>query len=176
MSETGVSQGVLPSAGAVGNDLAWDACQAAAELDSLIQGKTIKLEAVGRLASTLAASFSGVPGAAPQSLMIDPTTTVVLADALRESTPRQKVASINQLKDLTEDLVAQLQSVQTTRVGEKNCSESSAHFVSLSHGMLSVRLRLGETNRSILSGDKRLMIVGSGPPCFHTGASSVVYL
>lgn len=65
-------------------DLASVACQAATELDDLILKKQVSLDAVRRLTDQLSAKVvSGAVGG-PVNL-VDPTTTVVISRALRDS-------------------------------------------------------------------------------------------
>lgn len=100
-SEPAISSAAWP------RDLAWIACQAATELDNLLLGKAVSVNAVKGLSSALASVATGGP-AAPSSL-IDPTTTVVLGRALRDADPALK--GLEDLVRVTVHLVDQLRQV-----------------------------------------------------------------
>jgi hypothetical protein len=91
--------------------LAWVACQAATELDNLILGRSASIDAVRGLTSALSSSVvTGSPTTAPASL-VDPTTTVVLTRALRESEPNLHGRTLEDLVNATVHLVEQLRQV-----------------------------------------------------------------
>ena len=89
-------------------DLAWVACQAATELDNLLLGRSASIDAVRGL--TRALSSSAVTTTTPASL-VDPTTTVVLTRALRESEPNLHGRTLEDLVKATVHLVEQLRQV-----------------------------------------------------------------
>lgn len=92
-------------------DLAWVACQAATELDNLLLGKNVSISAVQGLTSALSASVATEPGSAGPASLIDPTTTVVLTRALRDSQPVLKGRNLEDLVKVTVHLVDQLRRV-----------------------------------------------------------------
>jgi hypothetical protein len=89
--------------------LAWVACQAATELDNLVLGKAVTIDAVKGLSSALSASVAVGTGAAAPASLIDPTTTVVLTRALRDSHLTGK--NLEDLVKVTVQLVDQLRQV-----------------------------------------------------------------
>jgi hypothetical protein len=122
-------------------DLAWVACQAASELDNLLLGRSASIDAVKGLTSALSSSVvSGSGSAAPASL-VDPTTTVVLTRALRESEPNLHGRTIEDLIKATVNLVEQLRHVapattedqqKTLRVLRAFCLALSRHAAAVS--------------------------------------------
>jgi hypothetical protein len=118
----------LASTATLRGDLSWVACQAATEIDNLLLGKSIKLEAVKGLSSALSDSFLTATGSASQALLIDPTTTVVLTHALRDSDPSREVGNMDDLKKLTKQFVIQLEQMNV-RSAETSNAESSLQFL-----------------------------------------------
>jgi hypothetical protein len=88
--------------------LAWVACQAATELDNLLLGRAVSIDAVKGLSSALSASVAVGTGAAAPASLIDPTTTVVLTRALRDSDPQLTGKNLDDLVRVTVHLVDQL--------------------------------------------------------------------
>lgn len=123
-------------------DLAWVACQAATELDNLILGRSASIDAVKGLTSALSSSVvTGSAATAPASL-VDPTTTVVLTRALRESEPNLHGRTLEDLVKATVHLVEQLRQVaeparteqqeNTLRVLRGFCLALSRHAAAVS--------------------------------------------
>ncbi len=103
-------------------DLAWVACQAATELDNLLLGKGVSINAVKGLTFALSASVGTGSGSAAPTSLIDPTTTVVLTRALRDSEPDLKGRNLEDLVRVTVHLVDQLR-----RVAEPGGETTSEH-------------------------------------------------
>lgn len=66
-------------------DLAWLAWQAATELDNLLLGKPASSAGVRDLSFALVETIGGPSGSSGPSSLVDPTRTVVLTRALRDS-------------------------------------------------------------------------------------------